>query len=515
MPLTRGRAAVGDQQQSFAGGLNTVSADDALQPNQFRRGDNGRLTQFGAFTKRGGTQRTASALITATTVQQGYPWYKSDGSTVTMAVCGGTLFTTAYGSFPLTWTQRGGTGALSTTVTPSLAHFISATSTECVYIADGGLLNKYQGTTLTTNLAGTPSVNVLCVHNQRLWACGDPSFPDSIWYSALNDGDTLGAGASNGGQIIIRTFGSANVIGLASLGTSLMIFHDYGISRLTGYGQSDITAVPAGITRDIGCIAPFSIAVVDNLAYFVTERGLYVATEADVAPVSTPEQPDPLSIILPQMSRTNIANVRAVLNRGTRELMIMVPGYGMYLYHTILKAWAGPWVDGYESPEVNCLFETNNASNYPIILRGDASGFVSECDRPNVYLDNVAADGSGGTSYTSTLQCRRMYAGDPMLAKAWRFGYLLASLNGSQSTTVSWNTDTTSGSAILPPSGALTWGATGTVWGVGTWGGVNQFPYRIQMDGNGYFVDVIVTDSGQALPIFSQSRVQGYALGRR
>lgn len=513
--LSRGRPVQLEDEAAFSGGLNTVSAPDALAANQFRRGSNCRLTSFGAVTKRGGTQRTAAALIAATGIQNGYPWYQAAGTVVTMAVCGGTLFTTSYGSFPLTWTQRGATGALSTTVTPSLAQFLNAGGVESVYIADGGLLNRYTGTTLTTNIAGTPSVNVLCVHNQRLWGCGDASFPDSIWYSALNNGDTLGISGSSGGQIVVRTFGDQNVIGLASLGTSLMIFHTSGVSRLTGYGQDDVTVSPAGVTGDVGSIAPFSIVRVNNVVYFTSERGLYVATEQDVAPVSTPEQPDPLSVILPQMSSANIANIRAVLNRGTRELWIQIPGYGVYLYHTILKAWCGPFEDGYQSPETAALFETTNASNYPIVLRGDSSGFVSECDRPNVVLDNVAADGTGGTSYAMTLQCRRMYTSDPHVAKSWRYAFLLADLNGSAASSLGWATQSSSGTIALPVSVASAWGASGTSWGSGMWGAAAQTSYRVDPDGWGYFIDLTFTDSGAALPVISQARVLGFLMGRR
>ncbi len=513
--LSSGRTTMPDEEASLAGGLNTVSADDALQPNQFRRGDNGRLTPYGAFAKRGGTQQTAAALIAATTVQNGYAWNQPAGSIVTMGVVGGTLKTTTYGAFPLTWTTRGSVADLSTTVTPSLVEFLQLAGTDSVYIADGGLLNRYTGTTLTKNIAGTPSCNFLAVHNQRLYGCGDPSFPDSIWYSALNDGDSLGIGGSGGGQIIVRTFGSENVIGLASLGTSLMIFHVRGVSRLTGYGQSDVTVAPAGITKDVGTRAPFSVCVVDNICYFVADRGLYAATEAAVSSVSTEQQPDPLSVILPTMSAANIANIRTALNRGTRELLIQVPGFGVYVYNTLLKAWAGPWADGYQSPETSCLFETSNASGYPIVLRGDVNGFVSECDRPNVSLDNVASDGTGGTTYTMTLQFRRFYCGDPHTAKAFRFGYLLSALNGSNAATALWSTDSTSDSQRLPNSTSVTWGGLGTVWGTGTWGSVNQTSYRVQLDGNGYFLDFTVTDSSAAQPVFSQARIMGYALGRR
>ncbi len=49
-----------DQQPAMVGGLNDVSDDSALQPDQLRRATNLRLTDYGAATKRGGTQRTST-----------------------------------------------------------------------------------------------------------------------------------------------------------------------------------------------------------------------------------------------------------------------------------------------------------------------------------------------------------------------------------------------------------------------------------------------------------------------
>jgi len=53
--MAAGREKVVDQQPKFDGGLNNVSDDAALLPNQLRRADNARLTDYGAITKRGGT----------------------------------------------------------------------------------------------------------------------------------------------------------------------------------------------------------------------------------------------------------------------------------------------------------------------------------------------------------------------------------------------------------------------------------------------------------------------------
>ena len=508
------RERLPDQQPSMDGGLNSISAESALQPNQLRRAINCRLTEFGAVAKRGGLQRTSSAsLSVGQSVLNGYTWRQDSGTTDVLAVCNGSLFTSSYGTLPWTWTQE--TGTLSTTVIPQFAQFRDTGGNDVVFISDGGLLNKWDGTTLTTNISGTASCKVIVVHNERLWGCGSTTSPDSIFYSALNDGDTLGDGGNGGGEIIVRTFADEAIVGLASINTSLLIFHKRGISRLTGYGQDDITVQPAGVTADVGTIAAGSITAVGNTAYFVSERGLYLCNESEVAPVSTPDKPDPLLPIIRSLSSNQFDDIRAVLNRGTRELWITMPSFGVYVYNTILGSWTGPWDTGWVGPDTTAMWETLNTSGLPVVLRGDDAGYVSIAEPPSVFLDNVAADGTGGDRYTMTAQFHRLYCGDAALSKALRWGYIQAALKGSDQSRVEWNTGAAFGSFSLPPSYDQTWGGTGTVWGTGTWGGQGTLSYRIPMGGNGYYVDVSFIDSGAALPVVSSFQLEAFALGRR
>ena len=504
------RERISDQQPRMDGGLNDVSDEGSLQPNQLRQAMNARLTEYGAVTKRGGTQRTNSTALAAS-VTNGFSWRKdSTGAQELMAVSNGTLYTAAYGSFPITWTAQ--SGALSSSVAPTFAQFRDGAN-DVVYIGDGGLLNKWDGTTLTTDIAGTIGATMIVVHNERLWSCGCSVNPDSIFYSALNDGDTLGNAGANGGEIIVRTFGDENVVSLASVNTSLLIFHRRGISRLTGYGQDDITVAPAGVTADVGMIAAKSVVPVGNVAFFVSERGLYRVNESDVAPVGTVEKPDPILAPLRTLSAAEFDNIRAVFNRATRELWISMPSYGVYVYNTILLSWSGPWDNGYLTPATTALFGALNSNGLPIVLRGDASGYVSLCDAPGVGLDNLAADGSGGTRYTMAAQMHRMYAGDDALAKALRWGYVTANLKGSDQCEVRWNTDTDSGAYTLPPTTLQLWGV-GT-WGTGSWASGSVQSYRVPMGGTGYYTDVTVVDSGAALPVISRVQLEQFALGRR
>lgn len=501
-----------DAQPQMSGGLNETSDDSALTPNQLRRATNARLTEFGALTKRGGLRRTSASLDAGESVQNGFNWRKDVGTPEILAVVDGTLYTTTFGAFPWTWTAE--TGTLSTTVPPTFARFRDGAN-DVVYIGDGGLLNKWDGTTLTTNIAGTVGAQMIVVHNQRLWSCGCSVAPQSIFYSDLNNGDTLGNGSAGGGQIIVRTFGDENVVALASVNTSLLIFHKRGISRLTGYGQDDIEVAPAGVTADVGLIAPSSIVTVDNVAYFISERGLYLCNEQDVAPVSSPETPDPLLAIIRQLSATEFQNIRAVLNRSTKELWISMPNFGLYVYNTTLRAWSGPWDTGWVDPGTTALFEVLNDEGLPVVLRGDEQGFVSLTDAPTIFLDNVAADGTGGTRYAMSAQFHRLYCGDEATAKALRWGYLTAQLRGSDQCRVEWTTGESFGSFTLPPSTDQTWGGSGTQWGTGTWGGSGSKSYRIPMGGSGYYIDVSVVDSGEASPIISRFQIETFALGRR
>jgi len=251
------------------------------------------------------------------------------------------------------------------------------------------------------------------------------------------------------------------------------------------------------------------------VAYFITERGLYRCNESEVAPVANAQTPDPILAIIRSLSSAQFANIRAVLNRGTKELWITLPGYGCYVYNTVLNSWSGPWDTGWISPNTTTMFETLNSSGLPIILRGDASGFVSECDATGVFVDNLESDGSGGERYTMTAQFRRFYFGDDSQSKGLRWGYLTAMLKGSDQCRIEWTTGNDFGSFSLPVSYDETWGASGTTWGTGVWGGSGSQNYRIPMGGNGYYVDVSVIDSGEALPVFSRFQLEAFALGRR
>lgn len=512
-----------DDQKSFAGGLNTVSNDFALRLDQMRRSDNARLVDIGAATKRGGTQRTSSAVLAAAGVKNGFAW--RNGSTVQhLAMCDGHLFTAPWGSLPLTWTDR--SGSFSTSTTPSFASFRNASANMC-YIATGGALQRWSGSALTS-LPNPVQAAGICVHNNRLWGWGVSGALDSVYYSNLSDassttgGDSLGYGAESGGQIVVRTFGQADIVVCLSVGTSLMILHKGGISRITGYGQSDISVAPAPVTSKVGCVGKEAACAYETVGgvpgfYFVSERGVYEGNEQGVAAVATPDKPDPVLPQLLTLSAANLALVKCQFNSKTRELWVQLPGIGVYVFNTLLRSWAGPFIDGYLSPDTTSLFEGLDSNNQPIMLRGDASGWVSLCDPANVFLDNVAAAGTGGSSYDLIVRCRRMFSGDPTRANAYRWAKILADLKGSTTVAAAWTTLSDSGSVQLDVSstGPTAWGGSGSTWGQGTWGVGGQNALYVPLSGAGPFLDFSIIDSGQAASQYASVQIEGVSMYRR
>jgi hypothetical protein len=378
------------------------------------------------------------------------------------------------------------------------------------------LLNKWTGTTLS-EINNTQDCKFIKVHNQRLWGAGSSTYPDSIFYSKLNDGDEFGYG--QGGQIVVRTFSHERIVGLASVGSSLLIFHRRGISRLTGFGQDDITVQPEGVSTQTGTIAPQSIVEADGVAFFVSDRGAFMASEGSVAPLGTPTSPDPILPLVRSLSTTSLADVRGVLSRKTQEIWWFIPGYGVYTYHLILRAWSGPWIGEYETTA--CMWQSlAGGSAEDFVIRGDSSGAVTVSDYYGSHSDGATiADLDGGDPIVMAVQLRRLYFGDDSIAKMFRYGYLTAVIPGESTVTVDWASNfgnypqrtITSGNGGTWDAPGAKWDVAGDVW---TDSGGSQ-NYRVQLSGSGYYVDVTLGHSGFNEPIISRWQIDGAPLGRR
>lgn len=481
------RTPVKDAQGSFSGGLNTVADLFQLADNEMRVAENARLTVFGAVQKRAGTRQThVTVLGGGAAVRGGFAW-KRAGSVTELALSNGALHTGTY-AIPMVWTAQA--GAFDATAYPSFAPFRDATQEVC-YIADGGPLNKWDGAAVTVNLAGTPNVSRIAVQNQRLF--GISGVDQTLYYSALNNGDTLATGAVDTGSAVIRTFGNQELKSLLALGESLVVFHREGVSRFTGYTSDDISLATGtrGISADTGTIAPDSVVAVENLGYFLTDRGIYTITEAGVAPVSVK-----IENAISALDPTEFSRIKAVHNRGYREIWFHFPNVGVYIYNYRLGSWSGPFNGGYTNPETYSLWSTLDSTGRPLVLRGTAGGLVQLTD--SGVKDNVLSDGTGGTAVTMTVQLRNLDCELPGDDKMFRKAIVFADTNGSSGYFLSWAVN-------------------------GGGNGIKQFtplisggPVEFQLSGRGTSIQLTIldTDSG-VISETSRVEISGISYGPR
>jgi hypothetical protein len=341
-------------------------------------------------------------------------------------------------------------------------------------------------------------------------------------FSSLNNGETLGDVAAGGGEIIVRTFGDEKLVALASVNSSLLMFHERGLSRLTGFGQDDISVDPEGISSQTGTIAPFSVVETDGAVFFISDRGAFVANEGAVTPLGTPTRPDPILPLVASLTPAQLANVRGVLSRKTQEVWFFIPGQGVYVYHLILGAWSGPWTGEYLN--TTCFWDSPLASFAEVyVLMGLSNGLTRAADVAGVGTDGgTLAAPTSGTTIIWDIQLRRLYFGDESIAKSFRFGYTTATIGGGESLTMTWETNfglypTQSVAASNVGLWPVDPNASGARrWDTGLWAGPpDSQNYRTFMSGMGYYLDLALSHTGTGTPIVSRVQVDAFILGRR
>ena len=498
---------VTDAQPGFAGGLNLTADQSKLAENELRLATNIRLGEDGGATKRRGTRRVNdAALAGGAPIRGGLSWRKPS-SVEEVVVAGGHLHTGAF-AFGMSWTPIAGT--LSLTQPAHLVHFRDGTN-EVVYLADGGPLNKYDGSTLAENIADTGTPARLAVYNRRLLSCS--GLDQAIDYSALENGDTLAIGASGGGRAIVRTFGDQRVRNVVTVGGSLFIIHDTGISRFTGWTQDDISIQSGaqGVTGRIGSVSPRSAIVTEadrasetrfSGVYFAAQNGIYRVGEAGDAVLVSHRVRD----LWRRLTLTQLEGVIGQWCDEFKECWWTIPNVGVLVYNTVLDAWSGPWTGVYLQP-TTAMWETLDANGRTIILTGSHLGHLHQADVFEARRDDLSQAGTDGVAFRSELGLRRLFAGFAGSDKSWRWGYLLANPRGSSGMRVEWRTPTDTDEYPIE--------SVGGKWGAFRWGKGSARPFRIPMSGRGAYVDVTVLDDGFGESVVSSFTVEGFDYGRR
>lgn len=338
-----------------------------------------------------------------------------------------------YGTFNTSTSTFGfaaaGTSVGTTAGGNAAAHFRDATL-EQLYIGDSSTkIHKFDGSTVTNNI-GTPSgIQSLWTYNQRLFGC--KSTDQTLYWSGLNDGDSLGTTATGGGSATIRAYGGGDLLGGFALGSTNYLVHTNALSMFEGRSFDDIQ-IQAGVQGLLPGVTPIdatSFRAIDGVGYIVTARGLLTIRPGE-APTyyDTPDTPDAFLAVLAAnfaIRKVSIAdNVRAneiwfcltvdYLGGSTPSQMIVVYSKQFQRFISVWTTTETPLgvFDG-----MSRWSFSSQTSVLPQAFMFTAGG-VFGCDFADQNLE--VTTGYGGVVYL-----RRMYTDAPQNTKAWRRMYVL------------------------------------------------------------------------------------------
>ena len=306
----------------FNGGLNTRDYWHTLRDNECSVLKNMRLDEGGVLRKRGGWAKLSSTAV---------------GSANNLI-----------GVFQATWTITGaitrkviatdgvtiwhGTGGAWTNITGALV-LTPASSTLVSFVMFNNLLIGYDGVNAAwqwngaaasaSALAGTPPVgNIAIVWQGRLWFAGVSTARTRLYYSDSGDPTTWGASSYID---VPSPFDGDEITGLAVLYGNLIIFKRNSVYILQGDAPENF--VLSATNSAVGCVSPYAVVPVENLVYFVSDKGLYAINLSNTKHLSYKVEPIYHRAVKNQLLSSLARNrLQAVHYRKRNEVWVALDG---------------------------------------------------------------------------------------------------------------------------------------------------------------------------------------------
>lgn len=387
------------------GGVNSNYSEETLQRNEVRSCINGRLTAFGAVVKRTGTQRVHDAVISSSTadVLGGIQWDAPSASAQIVCIAGSELYYKALSATDFTEVL----GTFSTTARPSFASFIVGGSRR-LYIADG-TLRYWDGTSISAAGGTPPSATVIKVYKSRIFAMDGSK---TIYWCKVADPTDWTSGGG-GGSAPVETYDDEPLVGMETVGSSLLLFKEDSIARYTGVTRDtiEIDQDTEGVSSDVGCVARGTIVRFNQLVFFLSDRGPYLATESDVQFIG-----DRIADGLDDVSKANWQNSVAVHDKANKEIHLWMPSSSTgndigYSFNYELNAWTGPHNIAGSSYTIYSAWGVENSDATENVYYGGGDGRVRDADLATAYDDRTRSD-TGGTVVTMDVEYPAIFAGD-------------------------------------------------------------------------------------------------------
>ncbi len=270
------RAAGGNAQvqspaySSFPGGLNIRDFWNTIGDDELTVASNIRLDEGGVIRRRGGwTKLSATAVGTAGNLIGVYHGSWLIAGVLTRYVLATDGVKVFYGTGGA-WTDITG-AVVNTAASTSLISFLGFNNTVIGY---GGTSApwSWDGTAgAIVALAGSPPTgNIGIVWQNRVFFAGVGTARTRLYYSDIGNAGVWGASSY---VDVPSPYDGDEITGLAILYGNLIVFKRHSIYIIQG--DAPESWVISKTNSAVGCVSPYSIVGVDNLVYFVSDKGLY------------------------------------------------------------------------------------------------------------------------------------------------------------------------------------------------------------------------------------------------
>ncbi len=150
---------------------------------------------------------------------------------------------------------------------------------------------KWDGTTFS-DLKGdpdnpatlAPKLSSISLHYERIWGTGNREYPNSAFRSAAFGPENWMQLLDQGGRADFPTFDGGVCIGLSTIFDDVVIFKTYNIWKVIGTYPGEYQYVK--LFSAVGGIAKRTIIDAGNIAFFLSQDGLYIYDGVKTIPVS-------------------------------------------------------------------------------------------------------------------------------------------------------------------------------------------------------------------------------------
>lgn len=410
-----------EQTNSFTGGVNNITSSKLLEPTQSVELINVDIDRIGnAVTRRGTASLASSAVPEGTANIQGM-YYFDTGTINQLVICKNRkIFYYSGTAGSGSWAQEGSSHL--TNAADDSVYF--AQLSDKLYFCDGTSdLKSFNGTSVGSIplAANAPTgVKLLVGHTERLFAVRTAE-PDTIYVSDILSAEGTSAWSSVDS---FRVGGDGEpIVAMQSwTGFRLVVFKENSTYVIETDPTSAISNwIVQRVSREVGCIAPRSIAQVGANLYWLARDG--VRTMSRILDGTEQEISEPISKVIDSTIREiNLSSISKSAGAYWDNRYILSIPTSTFLspsisicFNTIHRSWSGKWTGDFKASVFSPY--TNSPSNLLALATPDGRVLQwREWVKDENEVDSDYED--SGSPVPTSITTREFTWGEPMSYKS-------------------------------------------------------------------------------------------------